>query len=897
VRGTVVDDQYRIERVLGEGGMGTVYLARDLRLDREVALKLARDRSPAALARSTREALTLARLSHPNVVVIYQVGIYDQRLYVAMEYVKGVTARGWVGELREVSAILELYLAVGEGLAAAHAAGIVHHDFKPDNVLVGDDGRARVADFGLARTAVESEAGMRIAGTPAYMAPEQARGEAIDHRADQYAFCASLWEALHQAPVFASDGVATVSVAVAPPSEPGARSLPALGKAAVPIPRHVELALRRGLEPERDARWPSMAPLLAELRRDPGRKRRSIALIAGAAIVVAAGVAAVAWPAHRETHDPCRVGPDLVARVWSPVRRAATRTALAPVNAPVWLTRATQNALTGVDEWTARYAVQYRAVCEEAAWTPALRDRGFGCLAQAEHVLEGTLDNASERGFDAGRFEAAVSTLPRPESCVDPAYLEANVAPPTDPMLARRVDLADGELARTRQLGTAGQFARADELLRGLAGHAPDDAGLRVRMHYTQALLDRSRGDDDKAFPAMHDVYFEARAIGDRVTATSAARECALALLNLSRDPEAAEWAKLAEVESAAIPDIGLQIATLTVLATVANDRDQPAHGLELAERAVKLARGHGEAHLREALEARATAYDKLGQPDRALPDLEEATRIVIATSGEVHPELSAIATQRTLVLIHLGRADDAVAAARKAVQIADATAITDVMNTARSALGIALTHAHVYSEALGLLDGSLATDKRLDGDKSYNVASDLNNRCDLLLQMQRYPEAIDNGHQAIAIWNTILGPDANELGLAHFNVALAERSAGRARAARTEADAAVTIFEKRPANPDRPLALIVRGAAASDLRDWTGARKDLLAAIQALGELEGDPSRLAWAQLELARVDQATGDLADARVLATKAVDVFRASNDPHLDEGEALVAALGGR
>ncbi|HEX7701967.1 MAG TPA: serine/threonine-protein kinase, partial [Kofleriaceae bacterium] len=202
MRGTVVDDQYRIERVLGEGGMGTVYLARDLRLDREVALKLARDRSPASLARSTREALTLARLSHPNVVVIYQVGIYDQRLYVAMEYVKGVTARGWVGELRTVPAILELYLAVGEGLAAAHAAGIVHHDFKPDNVLVGDDGRARVADFGLARTAIESEAGMRIAGTPAYMAPEQARGEPIDHRADQFAFCASLWEALHQSAPF-----------------------------------------------------------------------------------------------------------------------------------------------------------------------------------------------------------------------------------------------------------------------------------------------------------------------------------------------------------------------------------------------------------------------------------------------------------------------------------------------------------------------------------------------------------------------------------------------------------------------------------------------------------------------------------------------------------------------
>ncbi|HEY0255759.1 MAG TPA: serine/threonine-protein kinase, partial [Kofleriaceae bacterium] len=340
MRGTVVDDQYRIERVLGEGGMGTVYVARDLRLDRDVALKLAHERSPQALARSTREALVLARLSHPNVVAIYQVGVYDQWLYVAMEYVRGMTARAWTAEPRTVREILAVYIAVGEGLAAAHRAGVVHHDFKPDNVIVGDDGRARVLDFGLARTATDSERGNRIAGTPGYMAPEQQRGDAIDHRADQYAFCASLWEAMHHSLPYDSDAVRTLSLGTVETSQPTTEPLvmttrvPKLGKPSVPLPRHVEAALKRGLSDDREQRWPEMAPLLEELRRDPSRARKRVAAIAGGIAIVAGAGVAVAWPAHRE--DPCRVGPDLIARTWSAEHRAQVATQLAN-HAPAWL--------------------------------------------------------------------------------------------------------------------------------------------------------------------------------------------------------------------------------------------------------------------------------------------------------------------------------------------------------------------------------------------------------------------------------------------------------------------------------------------------------------------------------------------------------------------------------
>src|SRR5262249_17987551 len=141
------------------GGMGVVYLARDLRLERDVAIKLGTARSAAALARVEREAKALARITHPNIVVVYEVGEIDGRVFVAMEYVSAGTARAWLARKpRTPREILALYGAAGDGLAAAHAAGIVHRDFKPDNVLVGDDGRPRVADFGLARAGLATSA-------------------------------------------------------------------------------------------------------------------------------------------------------------------------------------------------------------------------------------------------------------------------------------------------------------------------------------------------------------------------------------------------------------------------------------------------------------------------------------------------------------------------------------------------------------------------------------------------------------------------------------------------------------------------------------------------------------------------------------------------------------------
>ncbi|HEY7375739.1 MAG TPA: serine/threonine-protein kinase, partial [Polyangia bacterium] len=216
-----------IERV-GAGAMGVVYGAYDPELDRKIAVKLLKggDAGPedAARARLLREAKAMARLAHPNVIAVYDVGIFDGQIFLAMEFLSAGTLRSWLADRpRGWREVLDVFVAAGRGLAAAHAAGLVHRDFKPDNVLLDKEGRPRVVDFGLARdaagapaddhggetharAAAETTSGTHlgtltrkgaIMGTPAYMAPEQITGEATDARTDQFSFCVTLWEALH----------------------------------------------------------------------------------------------------------------------------------------------------------------------------------------------------------------------------------------------------------------------------------------------------------------------------------------------------------------------------------------------------------------------------------------------------------------------------------------------------------------------------------------------------------------------------------------------------------------------------------------------------------------------------------------------------------------------------
>ncbi len=304
--GQVIDPvriaRFPVLRRVGLGGMGVVYAAFDNELDRKVAIKLLRpglgDDGTLLRDRLLREAKALARLSHPAIVQVYEAGEHDGQVYLAMEFVEGLTLRRWLEvEPRSVRDVLDKFLQAGEGLAAAHAAGLVHRDFKPDNVVVGTDGRVRVLDFGLALVGAEGALVVEgeldraaeldrltrtgaLLGTPAYMAPEQLRGEPADARSDQFSFGVALYEALFGVRPFAGETFEQLSTAVL-----AGEVVPATRAGAAPIAR----VLRRALLPDRDQRYGDVDKLLAALRAT--QRRRGLA-IAGLGTVVAVGVGA-----------------------------------------------------------------------------------------------------------------------------------------------------------------------------------------------------------------------------------------------------------------------------------------------------------------------------------------------------------------------------------------------------------------------------------------------------------------------------------------------------------------------------------------------------------------------------------------------------------------------------
>lgn len=304
--------RYRIDRTIGHGGMGVVYQAYDPQLDRRVALKRLHDaRQPARLA---NEAKAMARVVHPNAVPVFDVGIAEGHVYVVMQYVAGVTLRTWLQRRPGRPAVVEAFVAAGHGLAAVHDAGLLHRDFKPDNVLISEDGRVQITDFGLAgpkstvgaapsrrtvatqheRDAARPTTMDAAGGTPAYMSPEQLRGEALDLRSDIYSFCVALHEALH--------GVRP-SIPTPPTAPTDAKPSPArVHPADVAVPRWLDTVVRRGIRTHRDDRWSTMPLLLDALER----RSRSVVARRGGLLAVAVGVAIAAWasPGQRPPTSP-----------------------------------------------------------------------------------------------------------------------------------------------------------------------------------------------------------------------------------------------------------------------------------------------------------------------------------------------------------------------------------------------------------------------------------------------------------------------------------------------------------------------------------------------------------------------------------------------------------------
>ncbi|KIG18695.1 High-affnity carbon uptake protein Hat/HatR [Enhygromyxa salina] len=510
--------RYRIRERLGAGGMGEVFSAHDLELDRVVALKLinqhggasTRGTSGRECERLRLEAQSLARLSHPNVVHVYEVGSHEGRTFLAMELINGPTLADW--EPDSLAEIVSVYAQAGSGLAAAHAAGLAHRDFKPSNVLIGAEGRVRVVDFGLAvpkqmiieaaptlgdesnedgRAASASLAGP---GTLPYMAPEQAFMGTGGALADQFSFCVSLFEALYGARPFPAKGVMELlykldTCTVEFPAEPPKFA----------VPRWLKRLLLRGLSRRPEQRFDTMDALVTELSRDRQRLWRRVGFagaVAGiTALTVLAGSAALQPDAPAQLPEPVLDG------VWDAQRRAELSQAfaslaqpgdseLAQPAAPTWAAGSEATVVAELDDWSQHWLSEARD--GERLQDPATRDAVRACLAGQREQVNFTI-NALLTG-DSVLLEgavAAVDALPEPSRC-DAKHAAAFASADAELMLPALQELA--QAAAQRGLGHVEQArVGADAVLRQAQAHGWASVELAALRQRGLAEIDAGR--------------------------------------------------------------------------------------------------------------------------------------------------------------------------------------------------------------------------------------------------------------------------------------------------------------------------------------------------------------------------------------------------------------------
>jgi tetratricopeptide (TPR) repeat protein/predicted Ser/Thr protein kinase len=469
--------RYVVLKALGEGGMGVVLAAYDADLDRKVALKILRDDirdGSVGAVRMRREAQAMARLSHPNVAQVYEVA-EDQhgRLFLAMEYIEGVTLRVWLdAQPRSWREVLAVYIAAGRGLAAAHAAGLMHRDFKPDNAMLARDGRVRVVDFGLSRRysshpddPSSSSSGQvveltvtragTLMGTPAYMAPEQLEREEVDARSDQFSFCVSLWEALYRRRPYLGDTMVEVLASM--------RHEELVNTSGSKVPAWLRRVLARGLAVEPSLRWPTMDALLAALERDPERARRR--WLAAAAGVVAIAGASYGVAAYRIAEaQVCSGAAEELAEVWGAEQRARIVDALQWTGV-AYAERAATTVVNTLDNQAAQWMAVHTSSCtshQRGHMSPQLFDRRMACLRQRRSELAATAAVLAQTTRDtAAQAVDTARGLPAIALCEDDERLLAAVAPPEDPQVSAAVEEVRGRLARLQALERGGRHAEA----------------------------------------------------------------------------------------------------------------------------------------------------------------------------------------------------------------------------------------------------------------------------------------------------------------------------------------------------------------------------------------------------------------------------------------------------
>lgn len=849
--------RYTINAEIGSGAMGVVYRAHDPELDREIALKIVnRLASPSAKARAEffNEARTLAKLSSPNVVAVFDVGSHGDGVFIAMEHIEGSTLDEWLAaSQRERSRILDLFVQAGHGLADAHAAGIVHGDFKPSNVMVDSAGRARVLDFGLARPAqdpTESRAGQPPelrprGGTPAYMAPELFAGESGDARADQFGFCIALWEALVGERPFPGRTVPAIATSIAVGR---IRPIPASAR----IPGWLQRAMRRGLRAPPEERWPSMDALLHELTR-VRRGWRHAAL--GTALFAATG-AAFYVGARRMENAECVASVDRRMGFWDEQRETAAREAILAIELP-YAPRVAEQVSERASDYVQRWRRASIQVCsaDDDAGDPRLQAAARSCLEdrRARFDALATLFTQVEPD-DLPRVNHSLDGLPSIEDCTNPVKLERSLrGEPSDPGVARQVAAIRVELARVWALGELGRYAEAGELAQECVTEADATDFLPLRYE-AELALGAQLVDLDRLAPALEHLR-RAYEIAVETDSPKAQMDAALSLAfhaAVAGDVTAGRhWIFVAGARAShpAVEDWTRGRFHLIAAEIDHGDR-QIESALAHQRRAQELfRRSAGEDSVRYAtLSLRlGLLLRKVGQSDEALALIDHATAVLREAYGDDHPHVADAYNSRALTLMGMGQLDEAVGDLERALGIWQRTLSADHPSVAYALVNLCRARADVgdYEGALKFCDDALSVRERHLGADHLHVAYTRTDRGDLLRRLGRLDEALADAQLCVENIGRQLGPD-------HPNGA-----------------DALTLLGRTLLDLDRPREAIPVLRRALDARESTGyehiegehasTRAALALALAATGD---DPAQALQLAREASRVLGATDKL-----------------------------------
>ena len=863
--------------VLGRGAMGTVYRALDPRLQREVALKLLHARISSTtpsegVTRLRAEAKALARLSHPNVVGVLDIGIHDDQVYVAMELVRGRTLEQWARDVppnvpNRLERLLAFSIDACLGLEAAHAADILHRDVKPQNLLVGDDGRLRVADFGLALDAPQDEgvgptqadevANLRrtastaglIAGTPAYMSPEQFEGR-TDARSDAFSLCVSLWEAAWGRRPFTGPTIAAVLDAV----ERG-EVRPAKIRGA--DDRWFAGVLRRGLAARPDDRVATVRELREALEQGPPSARRPWIFWGTLVGSVFAGLAAVASVPRSDTAR-CEDAAAAMEAVWTDGRRDAV--------SDVRLREA-------LDAYVEAWSAARREACV-ANPTPASATT-VRCLDRQRERLDTFLATARERGATADAED--IGHWGSPQACSDPRA-HAAFALPGDPLAAARIHALERDLmldsARERLDPSTIALPRAEALVRRARALAHDPSLALALEHLGERLTETNSAAAAERFTEAYQVASRA---GMNDSAVRAATSAAVVHTRYTADFDEAD--RMLRTAEALVPRLSSletmeRVDVLHARAELLGAQGRSDDAAHLLESSLdQTTRPLHEARLRESLSAHLI---RLGRYEQARSHAERALALYRATLGPTHPQVMVVlshlantwlgrgrgAEARDVLLeaqqIHallsgddtpqyamldanlgsaymlLGDKEAAEAAHRRALAIFDAS--LPEAHPARTQARVIVAGFADAEEAEALLDDALAIAERHFGAESVEAARARAALGRLYQQTERPERAVPLLREAIERYRAFGQP--HRAVASQASLALALDVLGQRAEAKAQADEALRAGEDALGTDSTDLVLPLLAAASVERADPV-RRKALLERLQALPNAE----------------------------------------------------------